>query len=52
MFDENVIFYQANSSIMSKGPIELLLVNIELQSKALLQCITWNNNMHLLGQSI
>ena len=34
---------------MSKQPIELFLVKIELLSKTLLDCITLNNNEQYLG---
>ena len=37
---------------MSKQPIELLLVNIELLSETLLHCVTSNSNMHQLGQPL
>ena len=50
LFDENVILYQSNKSrsyfVMSKPPIELSLVKIELPSKTLVYYITPNGNKH------
>ena len=45
IFIENVRFDQVKP-FMSKQPIELSLVQIELLGKTLFHCITLNSNMH------
>ena len=50
-FNENALFYQERSvySIMSKQPLELWLVKIELSSRTSLYCVTPNSKMRSLG---
>ena len=43
LFHEYVLFCEHLCSIMSRQPIELLLVEIELMSKTLMHCVTPNS---------